>query len=96
MAEIAGTLKAQPAEVPDRLKALLDERKSLQNEVAQLRRELAMSGGAGQGGGAEAKDVNGIKFLAQSLTGVSGKDLRQMRVVVAGDTQFSRQQRPLG
>ena len=26
-------------------------------------------------GGAEARDINGVKFLAQSLTGVSGKDL---------------------
>ena len=58
-----------------RLKALLDERKSLQNEVAQLRRELAMAGGAGQSGGAEAKEVNGVKFMAQVLSGVSGKDL---------------------
>ncbi|MDP2579640.1 alanine--tRNA ligase [Shimia thalassica] len=78
MAEIAGTLKAQPSDVADRVKALLDERKSLQNEVAQLRRELAMAGGAGQGGGAEAKDVNGVKFFAQVLTGVSGKDLRPL------------------
>lgn len=78
MAEIAGTLKAQPADVADRVKALLDERKSLQNEVAQLRRELAMAGGAGQGGGAEAKDVKGVKFFAQVLTGVSGKDLRPL------------------
>ncbi|MDA7963239.1 DHHA1 domain-containing protein, partial [Ruegeria sp.] len=39
------------------------------------RRDLAMAGGAGQGGGAEARDVNGTKFLAQALTGVSGKDL---------------------
>ncbi|MDV4144201.1 alanine--tRNA ligase [Shimia sp. FJ5] len=78
MAEVAATLKAQPADVADRLKALLDERKSLQNEVAQLRRELAMAGGAGQGGGAEAKDVNGVKYFAQLLTGVSGKDLRPL------------------
>ncbi len=78
MAEVAATLKAQPADVADRLKALLDERKSLQNEVAQLRRELAMAGGAGQGGGAEARDVNGVKFFAQLLTGVSGKDLRPL------------------
>jgi len=47
----------------------------LQNEVAQLRRELAMSGGTGQGGGVDAKDVNGVMFLAQVLTGVSGRDL---------------------
>ena len=45
----------------------------MQNEVAQLRRELAMGGGAA--GGPEAKDINGVKFVAQVLSGVSGKDL---------------------
>ncbi|MFW8634664.1 alanine--tRNA ligase [Cribrihabitans pelagius] len=75
MAEVASALKAQPSEVMSRLKALMDERKSLQNEVAQLRRELAMAGGAGNGGGADAKEVDGVKFLAQVLNGVSGKDL---------------------
>src|SRR5690606_2063324 len=49
------------------------ERKALQNEVAQLRRELAMGGGSGNG--PEAKEINGVKFLAQTLSGVSGKDL---------------------
>ncbi len=74
LGQIALELKAQPDDVVSRVKALLDERKALQNEVAQLRRDLAMAGGSGQGG-AEAKDVNGVQFLAQALTGVSGKDL---------------------
>ena len=73
--EVAGLLKAQPAEVAQRVRALMDERKALQNEVAQLRRELAMAGGRGQGGSAEAKDINGIQFVSQVLSGVSGKDL---------------------
>lgn len=75
MGEISGMLKAQAVETVDRVKALMDERKALQNEVASLRRELAMAGGAGQGGGAEAHEINGVKFLAQALSGVSGKDL---------------------
>ncbi|SCZ58420.1 alanyl-tRNA synthetase [Epibacterium ulvae] len=74
MAEIAGALKAQPVEVVDRLKALMDERKALQNEVANLKREVAM-GGSG-GAGAETKEINGKTFLGQALEGVSGKDLR--------------------
>ncbi|UWQ80932.1 alanine--tRNA ligase [Leisingera sp. S132] len=74
MAEVAGALKAQPAEVLDRLKAMMDERKALQNEISNLKQQIAMGGGSG--GGAEAKDVNGRKFLAQALQGVSGKDLR--------------------
>ncbi len=73
LAAVADMLKAPATEVPDRVRALMDERKSLTNEVAQLRRELAMSGG----GKAEpqAENVNGTAFLAQVLTGVTGKDL---------------------
>ncbi len=78
LAEVAGLLKAQSSEVGTRVKALLDERKALQNEVAQLRRELAMAGGAGQGGAQDVKEINGIKFVAQVLSGVSGKDLRAL------------------
>jgi alanyl-tRNA synthetase len=72
---IAGLLKVHPSESSTRVKALLDERKALSNEVAQLRRELAMAGGSGQGNGSEAKDVNGVKFMAQVLNGISGKEL---------------------
>ena len=75
MADLASALKAQPGEVLDRVKGLLSERKAQQNELAQLRRELAMSGGPGAGKAAEGKDINGIAFLAQVLSGVSGKDL---------------------
>ena len=73
LAEAAAVLKAPVADVTDRLRALVDERKALQNEVAQLRRELAMGGGSGNA--PEAQDINGVKFLAQVLQGVSGKDL---------------------
>jgi len=71
--QIAAALKAPVAEVADRVKALIDERKALGNEVAQLRRDLAMSGGAKTE--AEAKVVNGVTFKAQVLSGITGKDL---------------------
>ncbi|TXI03681.1 MAG: alanine--tRNA ligase [Pseudorhodobacter sp.] len=70
--EAAAVLKAAPAELADRLKALMEERKSLQAEVATLRRELAMGG---KSGGPEAREINGVKLIAQVLSGVSGKDL---------------------
>ncbi|MDD8021573.1 MAG: alanine--tRNA ligase [Paracoccaceae bacterium] len=73
LAEAAAVLKTTPAEVADRVKALAEERKQLANEVAQLRRELAMGGGAA--GGPEAIEINGLKFIAQVVSGVSGKDL---------------------
>ena len=74
LAAAAQALKTSSDEVSVRVKALLEERKALTNEVAQLRRELAMGGG-GAAGEIAPKDLNGVAFLAQVLTGVSGKDL---------------------
>jgi alanyl-tRNA synthetase len=45
LAEIAGMLKSPVPEVVARVKALADERRQLANEVAQLKREVAMGGG---------------------------------------------------
>ena len=73
LAEVATTLKAQDADVPDRVRLLLDERKALANEVAQLRRELAMAGGGMAP--VDIKEINGIKMIAQVVSGVTGKDL---------------------
>ena len=70
--EVAAALKTHGGDVLDRVKALQDERRALANEVAQLRRELAMGG---RSGGPEVREVGGVKLIAQVLTGVSGKDL---------------------
>ncbi len=70
--DIAAIIKAPAAELADRIRVLFDERKALANEVAQLRRELAMGG---KTAGPDAKEINGVKFIAQVLSGVSGKDL---------------------
>ncbi|MBV7409889.1 alanine--tRNA ligase [Maritimibacter sp. DP1N21-5] len=73
MSEVEGLLKTGEQDVLARLQAILDERKALSSEVATLRRELAMSGGPSAS--AEAREVNGVTFLAQVLSGVSGRDL---------------------
>jgi alanyl-tRNA synthetase len=73
LAEVAGVLKAPVTEVADRVKTLMDERKALTNDVAQLRRELAMSGGTKAE--TAVQTVNGVPFQAQVLQGVTGKDL---------------------
>ncbi|MBP1804221.1 alanine--tRNA ligase [Rubellimicrobium aerolatum] len=71
--EVAGLLKAPLPEVAARVKTLLDERRTLQNEVAQLRRERALGGPAQQA--TPAREIGGVPFRAQVLNGVSGKDL---------------------
>lgn len=74
LADVARLIKARPDELATRVSALLSERRALQNEVADLRKSVAMAGTAGSD--AAPREINGIPFLAQALTGVSGKDLR--------------------
>ena len=69
---IMDLLKAPGGEIVDRVAALYDERRHLESEVAMLRREAAMGG---KNGSVEAIDINGVKFIARILTGVTGKDL---------------------
>ena len=73
--QAADVLKAQPKDVPQRLAALLDERRKLERELSDLRKQLATGGGAG---GPQVKDVNGVKYAARQLDGVPAKDLRGM------------------
>jgi len=77
LTEAAGLLRARPDELADRIRTLMDERKAQAQEIAELRRKLAM---AGPGAAAETgpESVKGVPFLARSLSGVSGKDLRGM------------------
>ena len=74
IADAANTLKVKPSEVSLRAQQLLDERRVLQNEVANLRRELAMSGGADTAA-VEPVIVGGKALLTQVLQGVTGRDL---------------------
>jgi alanyl-tRNA synthetase len=73
--ELAQEFRTQPGDVMARVGTLVADKRRLENEIAQLRRDVAMSGGAGQGKEAEAKTINGVNFVAQVLSGVSGKDL---------------------
>ena len=72
LSEIAGILKAQSGDVVNKVRALSDERKALANEVAALKRQLAMGGGGAEDA---PKDIGGIKLIARRVDGVSGKDL---------------------
>jgi alanyl-tRNA synthetase len=73
VAKAAGMLKSKPEDITTRIQGLMDERKALQNEIADLRRAVAMGAG---GESQEATDVNGIPFFAQVFDDVPGKDLR--------------------
>ena len=74
--EAAATLKAAPDEVPARIAALVDERRRLERELADARKQLAMGDGASKADGPAAVDVGGRKFLGQVVQGFDPKGLR--------------------
>ncbi len=50
--EVAALLKAKPDDVVDRLKALIEERRTMEKELADARKKLALGGGGAATGGA--------------------------------------------
>jgi alanyl-tRNA synthetase len=70
----ASALNTLPHDLPARINALVDERKRLENELSELRRKLAIGGGAGAA--AAYKDVGGIKFAGRVLDGVPARELK--------------------
>jgi len=71
---LAQTFKVQPLDVPARVEALSAERKALEKQVADLKKQLALGGGSSAS--AAPEQVNGIALMARVLDGVDGKGLR--------------------
>ena len=75
LAETAALLKVSPANVPARVGALMGERRKLQKDLADARRELATGGGGGSLV-PDVKVVEGIKFVGKVLTDVPPRELK--------------------
>ncbi len=71
---IAGTLKVLRADVPVRVRSLLDQVRGLEKELEALKGKLASA--QGDELLARAVDVNGIQVLAAMLAGADAKTLR--------------------
>jgi alanyl-tRNA synthetase len=75
--EAAELLKVSPDEMIERLTAVLDERRKLERQLQEAKRQLALGGGGG-GGESQAgiRALGPVKLFARSLQGVAPKDLR--------------------
>ena len=71
----AGTLKASPLELQNRIGQVLDQVRMLEKEVAALKGKLASSQGDELMG--QAVEVKGLKVLAARLEGADAKTLRE-------------------
>jgi alanyl-tRNA synthetase len=83
MRELAGVLRTRPDDVVERVKALLEERKQLERQLTDAKRQLALGGGAapvngdaGEASGALIRAIGDIKLLARTVQGLNPKDLR--------------------
>jgi len=74
--EAAGALKTSPAELPQRVAQLAEERRKLERELNDAKRALALAGPARSDEGDAAKEINGVKTVLRSVEGVSAKDLK--------------------
>jgi alanyl-tRNA synthetase len=74
--EAASTLKSSPDEVPARIASLVEDRKRLERELADARKQLAMGGGTSKADGPAPEDVNGHRFLGQVVEGFDPKGMR--------------------
>jgi alanyl-tRNA synthetase len=74
--EAAAALKSSPDEVPARIAALVEDRKRLERELTDAKKQLAMDGGTTKSEGPAPEDVNGHKFLGQVVEGFDPKGLR--------------------
>ena len=73
----ADALKTPPAELATRVASLIDERKKLERQLAEAKKQLAMGGGAA-GAPAGPEVIAGIQFIGRVVEGVGGKDLRAL------------------
>ncbi len=71
---LARDFKIQTPDVPARVEALQGSVKTLEKQVAELKKQLALGGGSG--GSSAPEEIGGIKLMARVLDGVDGKGLR--------------------
>jgi alanyl-tRNA synthetase len=79
--DVADILKAKPEEAATRVRALLDDRKRLERELADSKKKLALGGGgdgAGQSQAGGVRDLGQVRMLARTVHGVAPKDLRSL------------------
>jgi alanyl-tRNA synthetase len=69
--EAAGALRTAPADVPERIVSLLEERRRLEGTIGDLRRQLATGGSA-----AAVEQVNGIALSARDMGETPARDLK--------------------
>ena len=77
--ELAGLLRTKPEDVVDRVKQVVEERRQLERQLADAKRQIALGGGNGAAAADPAlaiRTIGNVKMLARTVQGLNPKDLR--------------------
>ena len=75
--DLAALVKAPVGEVDGRITQLIEERKRLEQELAETKKKLAMGGGVA-GTESNIVDLNGTKFLRLMVNGLANTELKSL------------------
>ncbi|MEX0955800.1 MAG: alanine--tRNA ligase [Rhizobiaceae bacterium] len=77
--QVASALKVAPQDAVARLETVLEERRKMERELAEARKQLALGGGGDAAdGGSDKEEVGGVGFLGRVVAGVAPKDLKSL------------------
>ncbi|EJF90872.1 alanyl-tRNA synthetase [Bartonella vinsonii subsp. arupensis OK-94-513] len=76
--KIAYLLKASSADVEERVRILLDDRRKLEKDLNDVRKKIVLSGGAVQSGQEDVTTINGISFMGCVVQNISPRDLKAL------------------
>ena len=74
---LAEQFKVPVAEVPARVDGLVAERRKLERDLVEARKQIAM-GGSASGGAPSVEDIAGVRFDGRVVENVSPKDMRPL------------------
>ena len=78
LAEVAAALRTSPADVPERVAALIEDRRRLERQVTELQKKLATGATA-----AEIEEVAGIRLAARNMGDVPARELKGLAEAIA-------------
>jgi alanyl-tRNA synthetase len=74
----AAEIKTSVEELPSRLAQVMDERRKLERELSEVKKKLAMGGGARSDGADGVRMVGDVKLMARAVSGIDVKDLKSL------------------
>ncbi|MEO1543945.1 MAG: alanine--tRNA ligase, partial [Pseudomonadota bacterium] len=87
--DAASLLKTRPEDVLERLSSLIDEKRTLEKQLSDVKRKAALAvsdGGGAAGSGESVREIGSTKFLGRKVDGLNPKDLRGL--IDAGKSQI--------